>query len=518
MKLKNKFLLILFSLIFLVAISGGLLATWTQRESVKEEARLEGKKVASLARTILESKLKSLVESAEIASGDAVFRGQVGKTLQTDSDFGIGENPDQIETSNIDKVHEVLKSSAMTVFKKYELLVILTEKGQVLYSKNNPTIFGQNLSELNFFKTILADRPQMSIWSNEDGSINSSKIFQNSLASNEYFLIQVSPIMGGRDILGFLIAGAPVVDGFLKELKSVSQLDVGIKLKNKNVLITDSNSKEKFNAMFTKSDSTYLNEELTIDGLSMDLVLAYPLEEKVNKFTRHFLVGFSLAMIVVLVLVFWLGTELTNSISKPLEKLSQAAQEVASGNLNIRIEVNSNDEIGDLGKTFNDMIDNLSTIRMDPLTGLFTESYLRDTLTHHLLTKFSGNKKTLIVIIGLKNIQELHQKGGLLAVNEILIELSGFISKKITRENDLLVRTEDHSLIYYSANGSDVFVRQMTQALIEHFGDKLRIGLGAVLTNQHVHTSEDYLNAANEALAISKNSLETNCVFSKGSV
>lgn len=49
-------------------------------------------------------------------------------------------------------------------------------------------------------------------------------------------------------------------------------------------------------------------------------------------------------------------------ISKPIIRLSHAAKEVANGNFSVKVENNSNDEIGTLAQNFNLMADELSTM------------------------------------------------------------------------------------------------------------------------------------------------------------
>ena len=46
---------------------------------------------------------------------------------------------------------------------------------------------------------------------------------------------------------------------------------------------------------------------------------------------------------------------LSRSISRPIRWLTSMAENIASGDLNERVTVNSNDEIGQLGTTFNFM-------------------------------------------------------------------------------------------------------------------------------------------------------------------
>jgi two-component system nitrogen regulation sensor histidine kinase NtrY len=50
-------------------------------------------------------------------------------------------------------------------------------------------------------------------------------------------------------------------------------------------------------------------------------------------------------------------------VTEPVKKLAAGASEVAAGNWNVRVEMRSRDEIGDLGRTFNQMIEQLEEQR-----------------------------------------------------------------------------------------------------------------------------------------------------------
>jgi len=64
-------------------------------------------------------------------------------------------------------------------------------------------------------------------------------------------------------------------------------------------------------------------------------------------------------LFVILLISFTLGKYIT----KPLTKLSLAAKEIASGNLEIKTEIKSGDEFEELSRTFNEMIKSLKKSR-----------------------------------------------------------------------------------------------------------------------------------------------------------
>jgi len=64
--------------------------------------------------------------------------------------------------------------------------------------------------------------------------------------------------------------------------------------------------------------------------------------------------------IAACVVAIFLGLLLTWQLTDPVRKLTAAAQGIAGGDLSQRVDIKSKDEIGALGRTFNEMAENLS--------------------------------------------------------------------------------------------------------------------------------------------------------------
>lgn len=87
--------------------------------------------------------------------------------------------------------------------------------------------------------------------------------------------------------------------------------------------------------------------------------------------------------IIILIVVSLLNVILiiimTNNLTKPLKKLALAANEVAAGNFDIELpEVNNNDEIGVVAKTFNKMIVNIKEYIIRIKVSMEYESKLKE--------------------------------------------------------------------------------------------------------------------------------------------
>ena len=76
--------------------------------------------------------------------------------------------------------------------------------------------------------------------------------------------------------------------------------------------------------------------------------------------TAYIATLFLIAMVIVF-FAYWMGVYLANSMTRPLQELVDATHAVAGGNLDVRIESYSADEIGMLVQSFNLMTDDLRT-------------------------------------------------------------------------------------------------------------------------------------------------------------
>ena len=68
------------------------------------------------------------------------------------------------------------------------------------------------------------------------------------------------------------------------------------------------------------------------------------------------------AAIIAVVLAFILSFVLTRRVLRPLSQMATITREVSAGNYSLRADVQSRDEVGELGEAFNQMADNLEKV------------------------------------------------------------------------------------------------------------------------------------------------------------
>ena len=97
-------------------------------------------------------------------------------------------------------------------------------------------------------------------------------------------------------------------------------------------------------------------------GHNWHLILVQPEKEALSLIMT---IGIELFIFVAVILfgILLISFTLGKYITKPLTKLSLAAKEIASGNLEIKTEIKSGDEFEELSRTFNEMIKSLKKSR-----------------------------------------------------------------------------------------------------------------------------------------------------------
>ncbi len=80
-----------------------------------------------------------------------------------------------------------------------------------------------------------------------------------------------------------------------------------------------------------------------------------------NPIRAGYILTLFLITTVIVFFAYWMAVYLANSMTKPVQELVEATREVANGNLDVQIKLESGDEIGMLVQSFNKMTNDLQT-------------------------------------------------------------------------------------------------------------------------------------------------------------
>lgn len=198
---------------------------------------------------------------------------------------------------------------------------------------------------------------------------------------------------------------------------------------------------------------------------------------------KTYIIVITIVCLVILLIIITTGLFFAGSIVKPIRQISGIASKFAMGDFSVRIDNNSNDEIGDLCTAINHMADELSTA--EAMKNEFISSVSHELRTP--LTAIKGWAETLMVDGG--ENPDTMKKGVGVIVNETerlsqmveeLLDFSRMQNGHFTLRSeamDILAELGDAVLIY-----SDKAKREQIEIIYDEpemlpfvFGDKNRI-------------------------------------------
>jgi len=131
-------------------------------------------------------------------------------------------------------------------------------------------------------------------------------------------------------------------------------------------------------------------EVMAVLGLTTSLRDTY---QKIAQAQRKWVIGFSVVMLVLVVAVQWVVGNLT----RPLRHLLAAAQRIAEGDLQARVEVSTRDELALLGKSFNFMAAKVQQRTLE-LEQSVAELSARQRITQAILHTLDLEKRLQIIL------------------------------------------------------------------------------------------------------------------------
>ncbi len=176
-----------------------------------------------------------------------------------------------------------------------------------------------------------------------------------------------------------------------------------------------------------RGDAVYVRSHL-LNG--MDLVLEVPKAE-INASRDKLILEITLFTVILLLVFTLICVRISKSMIKPLQELTNAANQLTSGNLNVYFSANTRDEIGELGRSFEN-----ARKSMKEYVGYVKGVAYRDSLTHvrnkaafdnfirELQQKVEKQivRKYAIVMFDVNNLKDVndsygHDYGNILLVN-----------------------------------------------------------------------------------------------------
>ncbi|MFO0519101.1 MAG: putative bifunctional diguanylate cyclase/phosphodiesterase [bacterium] len=159
---------------------------------------------------------------------------------------------------------------------------------------------------------------------------------------------------------------------------------------------------------------------------------------------RNLLLGLALASIVLSIAGSFL---IARTVSRPVNRLTEIARRVHDGDYSQRVEVTGQDEIGELGRGFNHMLDGISQreaeiLRLafeDTLTGLPNRAMFLDRLQQSLRQARRSHVPVTVMVLDLDRFKLINDSLGHTAGDQVLRDVASRL-RDVLRESDTVAR------------------------------------------------------------------------------
>ncbi len=236
-------------------------------------------------------------------------------------------------------------SNMLVIVTSFFLVGILVFSFLLVFEKK------QKQNALSESSDYICDLVENSIYEDNTGfNISNSMMLQNML--NIFYLSNGTSVLIS-DINGNILMCS---DGALQRAKFEQKINsevINDVLKSKNYFSTSA-----LDYLFAKP--SYVSAK-TLEFTSFDstrtvgCVFVCSSHQDVNSLVHICFVVFVIAMLIALAVSYFISWYFSARLVNPLKEMSQAAKSFTEGDFSRRVTVNSNDEVGDLAKTFNNM-------------------------------------------------------------------------------------------------------------------------------------------------------------------
>ncbi|MDD5135897.1 MAG: diguanylate cyclase [Candidatus Omnitrophica bacterium] len=195
----------------------------------------------------------------------------------------------------------------------------------------------------------------------------------------------------------------------------------------------------------------------------------------ITKAMLDIFIPIGLTAVAVIIGNLFLAFVLVKTVVRPIRTLNRATKEIASGNLDLNVKINTHDEIQELGDTFNIMTTALKKMKdkaenANPLTKLPGNTVIREEVERRI----KKNEKFVAIHVDLDNFKSYNDRYGIAKGDEII----KFTSKVL--ESALKMRGTPGDFIGHEG-GDDFFLvtsldtaETVSQEIITEFDSRIR--------------------------------------------
>lgn len=280
--------------------------------------------------------------------------------------------------------------------------------------------------------------------------------------ANQQISLGVQVVSAGAEILGLLVAEIPLT-------KLTSILEFSADPESEILLVRDSGeillSSHSWKYQGVRGSLIKDRVDLATTGVLLDRYSSYRGEDVVSRslpFPRlswHLVVEKSYQsvftevdrlrnVVLLLTLLFLVGFALlaymvSQSILRPLNRLTQAAAAVADGDLGVSLTTSNRDELGFTMMVFNDMVKHLRTSRdelekisiTDSLTALYNRKHIMDLLALQFSRYRRNSVPFSLLLVDIDHFKQINDRYGHQA-GDAALRQAGVIFHSVLRDTD----------------------------------------------------------------------------------
>lgn len=205
---------------------------------------------------------------------------------------------------------------------------------------------------------------------------------------------------------------------------------------------------------------------------------------------RQVYIPIVITIVIVIFLNILLGSILTKTIVKPIDVLNEATKAIAGGNLKLKVNIRTKDEIEELGGTFNYMTEAFQRMKekaenANPLTKLPGNNVIHEEISRRI----NASRKFVVIYADLDNFKAFNDTYGI-GEGDRVIKLTADILRESLSSggpNDFLGHEGGDDFVLIVAPGN---AEKITQYIIKEFDRRVRdlykkedLGQGFIVAN-----------------------------------
>jgi adenylate cyclase len=350
-----------------------------------------------------------------LSNSNAQFRSILSTASVSINNLGFGNpgNEKELQKDANLRLNSLLPFISM--YHEFDLFIVVDAEGTLLFSKTAPENFGEDLTSLSLFEQLEHQGDAVDIWF--AGTQTENNLLISPEQRDAAYYVIATPVEFREEIHGAVICAKRIDNSTLSRLKSISGTDLTLYSVEGVLASTLSSAKIQFLSLYLKTATHKNNTAIYEVDLDKEVFLSmhFPILPNVRlekggfivlksytqeiKFLSRLRLTFLLVGGIILIIAIGFSFILARGITKPLKQLSLAAKDIGAGQLDIKVDIRTGDEIENLGSAFNDMVKGLKEREFIKRTF---ERYVSPTVAAEIMKnpdmlRLGGQKKKITV-------------------------------------------------------------------------------------------------------------------------